>query len=108
MSTPSSPNGAALPNGTYDIAVRWDAQFSDTVSAQLNYRANIGASTGTTFTLSVGTARERLGYAQEATGVVVSGGLTVTIEYKRNTGASAGTAAARNPSLTIHATRVGI
>lgn len=101
---------SALPDGTYDITVRWDAQFSDTASQQLNARANIGGNTGTTYTIAVGTARERVGYAQEDAGVVVSGGtgLTVTLQYKRNTGATAGTMAARNPAMTVFATRVGV
>jgi hypothetical protein len=99
---------STIPDGTYDIAVSWDGQFSDTVSAQLNYRANIGAGTGTSFTMAMSTARERVAFTQEAAGVVVTGGLTVVLQFKRNTGASAGTASGRNPRMTVFAMRTGV
>lgn len=101
----ASFTAAQLPNGTYTIVVAWDAQFSDSVPGSLNLRLTVGSTVDTAFTLSVTTSRERLGYVRTFSAFAVSGGLTVTVEYKRDSGA--GTASARNPRLQVIAVRTG-
>lgn len=95
-----------IPDGTYDLTVHWEAQFSDSASGSLNFRPTINGTIDTVQTLSLTTARERVGYTRSKPGEVISGGLTVTIEYKRDSGT--GTASARNPSLLVLARRTGV
>jgi hypothetical protein len=98
-------SSSEIPDGTYDLVVEWDAQFSDSAGGSLNFRPTVNGVVDTVQTLSVGTARERLGYIREFDAQVVSGGLTVLIEYKRDSGS--GTASARNPRMLVFATRKG-
>lgn len=97
---------ADIPDGTYTIRVSWDAAFSDSASGSVNGRVSLGATVDDPTTLSLTTARERVGYVRTFTGVAVSGGLTVTVEYKRDSGT--GTLSARNPRLLVFATRTGV
>lgn len=95
-----------IPDGTYQLIVSWDAQFSDSASGSLNMRITANGAVGTVFTLSVGTARERIAFARTFVGSIVAGGLTVTVEYKRDSGS--GTASCRNPRIVVLATRTGV
>lgn len=95
---------SSLPDGTYDLVVDWSAQFSDSAASSINVRLVVAGANDTTFTISVPTTRETLRYVRTFDDQVVAGGLTVTIQYKRNSGS--GTAAARNPAMKLTATRV--
>lgn len=95
-----------IPNGTYDLTLQWDAQFSDSSGGSLNFRPTVNGVVDTVQTLTISTARERVGYTRTFTGQVVSGGLTALIEYKRDSGT--GTAACRNPRILVLARRTGV
>ena len=95
-----------IPDGTYDLTLNWDAQFSDTSAGSLNFRPTVNGAVDTVQTLSITAARERIGYTRSYLAQVISGGLTILIEYKRDSGS--GTAAARNPRLLLLARRIGV
>jgi hypothetical protein len=99
-------DGSDIPDGTYNLMVDWSAQFSDSASGSINVRLTVGATVDTVFTVGMSTNRERLAFAREFNGVALTGGVTVTIEYKRNSGT--GTATAANPRIVLLATRVGV
>lgn len=94
-----------LPDGTYDIFVDWSATFSDSSSGSINFRLKVGSTTDTVFTLGMTTTRETIRFARTFSAVVVAGGITITAEYKRDSGS--GTASARNPALSVIAIRKG-
>jgi hypothetical protein len=95
---------STLPDGTYDLVVDWSAQFSDSASGSINVQLIAGVTNDAVFTLSLTTNREVLRFVRRFSAVAVTGGITFTIQYKRDAGS--GTASARNPAIMIHATRV--
>lgn len=95
-----------LPDGTYDILVDWSLMIADSVPAGVDMRIVMGATNSSPRTLTppnTANAETTFRHPLLFTGVVVAGGVTIQLQYKRNTGS--GTALARNPAMSFHATR---
>lgn len=97
---------SALPDGTYDILVDFSLMIADSVPGAVDMRVVMGATNSTPRTLTppnTANAETTFRHPLLFTGVVVAGGVTIQLQYKRNTGS--GTALARNPAMSFHATR---
>jgi hypothetical protein len=95
--TARSETWSDIPDGTYDVLIDFSAAYSHSSSGSVHNRLTVGSTTDSELSLSLTTARETLRYTRSFSNVVVSGGLTVTLEYKLNGGS--GTISARNPAI---------
>lgn len=86
-----------IPDGTYDIVVDAGAALVHSGSGSVDLRVSIGAVNGTTYSLSITTAREYLRYVWLFNDVAIAGGTTITLAYKLTSGS--GTITARNPGV---------
>ena len=98
-----------IPDGTYDLLVDVSVMIADSVPGGVDLRVLIGPTASGARTITppnTANAETMVRHVLLFSDVVVAGGVTVQIQYKRNSGS--GTALARNPSISILASRKGI